>query len=86
MPFCHSGVGHNLAGLPPITDFPFRDLPLEGEHTGLATPTDLRGARAATAGVESGESGNISQRARSVLTFPRGCVVGFCSDHLFSAL
>ena len=52
MPFCHSGVAHSLAGLPPTLALPFLDLPPdgEGEHEGRGTPTVLRGALAATAG------------------------------------
>ena len=54
MPFCQSGVGQSLAGLPPATNFPFRNFPANGEQEGRATPTAFRGALAATARREEG--------------------------------
>ena len=63
MLFCHSGVRHNFAGLPPTTDFPFLDFPLgDGEHTGRGTPTDLRGALAATAAASERKRGASSTK------------------------
>lgn len=66
MPFCQSGVGQTLAGLPPTTDLPFLDfLPEEGgdaeEDRGMAMA--LRGALAATATHQAeGEEGREGER------------------------
>ena len=49
VPFCHEGVGHALAVLPPPPRLLTLDLPEEGEMTVPTGATVLRGALAATA-------------------------------------